>query len=66
VIRAQIEDAGMHFVDLDAREVAAVGAERDADLYGFGANLGIGHLNVAGNRVYGEIFADVIAPALPR
>jgi hypothetical protein len=66
VIRAQIEDAGMRFVDLDAREVAAVGAERDADLYGFGANVGIGHLNVAGNRVYGEIFADVIAPALPR
>jgi hypothetical protein len=66
VIRAQIEGAGMHFVDLDAREMAAVGAERDADLYGFGANLGIGHLNVAGNRVYGEIFADVIAPALPR
>jgi hypothetical protein len=64
-IRAQIEDAGMHFVDLDAREVAAVGAEHDADLYGFGANLGIGHLNVAGNRVYGEIFADVIAHALP-
>jgi hypothetical protein len=66
VIRARIEDAGMQFVDLDAREVAAVGAERDADLYGFGANVGIGHLNVAGNRVYGEIFADVIAPALPR
>ena len=65
VIRAQIEGAGMHFVDLDAREVAAVGPARDADLYGFGANLGIGHLNVAGNRVYGEIFADVIAPALP-
>ena len=66
VIRAQIEGAGMRFVDLDAREVAAVGAERDADLYGFGANVGIGHLDVAGNRVYGEIFADVIAPALPR
>jgi hypothetical protein len=66
VIRAQIEGAGMHFVDLDAREMAAVGAERAADLYGFGPNLGIGHLNVAGNRVYGEIFADVIAPALPR
>ena len=66
VIRAQIEGAGLRFIDLDAREVAAVGAERDADLYGFGANVGIGHLNVAGNRVYGEIFADVIAPALPR
>jgi hypothetical protein len=65
-IRAQIEGAGLRFVDLDAREVAAVGANRDADLYGFGANLGIGHLNVAGNRVYGEIFADAIARALPR
>ena len=64
-IRAQIEGAGLRFVDLDAREVAAVGANRDADLYGFGANLGIGHLNVAGNRVYGEIFADAIARALP-
>jgi GDSL-like Lipase/Acylhydrolase family len=66
VIRAQIEGAGLRFIDLDAREVAAVGADRDAELYGFGANLGIGHLNAAGNRIYGEIFADVIAPALPR
>jgi hypothetical protein len=65
-IGAQIEGAGLRFVDLDAREVAAVGAHRDADLYGFGANVGIGHLNVAGNRVYGEIFADAIAHALPR
>jgi hypothetical protein len=65
-IRTQIEGAGLRFIDLDAREVAAVGADRDAELYGFGANVGIGHLNVAGNRVYGEIFAEVIAPALPR
>lgn len=66
VIRAQIEGAGLRFIDLDAREVAAVGVDRDAGLYGFGANLGIGHLNVAGNRVYGEIFAAAIAQALPR
>jgi hypothetical protein len=66
VIRAQIEGAGLRFIDLDAREVAAVGADRDAELYGFGANLGIGHLNAAGNRVYGEIFADAIASAMPR
>ena len=65
VIRAEIEGAGLRFIDLDAREVAAVGADRDAELYGFGANLGIGHLNVAGNRVYGEIFADAIASAMP-
>jgi hypothetical protein len=66
VIRAQIEGAGLHYVDLDAREAAAVGPDHDAGLYGFGANLGIGHLNAAGNRVYGEIFADVIADAMPR
>jgi len=65
-IRAQIEGAGLQFIDLDARIVAAVGADHDADLYGFGANVGAGHLNVMGNRVYGEIFADVIAQALPR
>jgi hypothetical protein len=66
VIRAQIEGAGLRFIDIDAREVAAVDADRDAELYGFGANLGIGHLNTAGNRIYGEIFADAIASAMPR
>jgi hypothetical protein len=64
-IRAQIEGAGLQYLDLDGRIVAAVGAGHEAELYGFGANLGSGHLNVAGNRVYGEIFADVIAHALP-
>jgi hypothetical protein len=64
-IRAQIEGAGLQYLDLDGRIVAAVGANHEADLYGFGASAGFGHLNVAGNRVYGEIFADVIAHALP-
>jgi hypothetical protein len=64
-IRAQIEGAGLQYLDLDGRIVAAVGAGHEAELYGFGANLGFGHLNVAGNRIYGEIFADVIAHALP-
>jgi hypothetical protein len=44
--------------------VAAVGADHDPDLYGFGANLGLGQLNAAGNRVYGEISVDAIASAL--
>jgi len=64
-IRAQIESAGLQYLDLDGRIAAAVGAGHETELYGFGANLGAGHLNVAGNRVYGEIFADVIAHALP-
>lgn len=63
-IRVQIEGAGLQYLDLDGRIVAAVGADHEAELYGC-ANLGAGHLNVAGNRVYGEIFADVIAHALP-
>jgi hypothetical protein len=43
-----------------------VGQEGVAPLYGFGANLGSGHLNAEGNRVYGEILADIIAAALAR
>jgi hypothetical protein len=49
---------GLRYLDLDARVVAAVGADHDAELYGFGAYIGLGHLNVAGTRIYGEIFAD--------
>jgi hypothetical protein len=64
-IRTQVESAGLQYLDLDGRIVAAVGARHEAEIYGFGANLGFGHLNVVGNRVYGEIFADVIAHALP-
>ena len=64
-IRTQIESAGLQYLDLDGRIVAAVGARHEAEIYGFGANLGFGHLNVVGNRVYGEIFADVIAHSLP-
>ena len=65
-IRREIEGAGLRYLDLDARVVAAVGADRVAALYGFGAALGRGHLNTAGNRVLGEIFADAIGSALPR
>ena len=65
-IRSEIEGEGLRYLDLDARVVAAVGVDREAELYGFGANRGLGHLNVAGNRVFGEIFADVIAGALPK
>jgi hypothetical protein len=64
-VRARIEGAGLQYLDLDGRLAAAAGDDYAAELYGFGANVGFGHLNVAGNRVYGEIFADVIAHALP-
>ena len=63
-IRARIEAAGLQFVDLDARVLAKAGPSAVARLHGFGAGIGNGHLNVEGNRVYGEVFADIIRAAL--
>ena len=65
-IRGQVETAGLHYADFDARVAAKVGADNVPRLHGFGAGLGVGHLNVEGNRIYGEIFADIIAGLLPR
>jgi hypothetical protein len=63
-IRTRIEDGGLQFVDLDARVLAKTGPSGMARLRGFGAGIGNGHLNVEGNRVYGEVFADIIRTAL--
>jgi hypothetical protein len=63
-MRARIERAGLQFLDLDQRIVEKVGPAGVAKLHGFGASFGTGHLNVEGNRVYGEIFAEVLRPAL--
>ena len=66
-IRAKLEGAGLRFADLDADVMARVGQNGVAPLFGFGASsLGYGHLNVEGNRVYGEILAGIIAAALPQ
>jgi hypothetical protein len=65
VMRAKIEAAGLQFVDLDARVLAKTGPSGMSRLRGFGAGIGRGHLNVEGNRVYGEVFADIIRTALP-
>lgn len=63
-IRARIERADLQFVDLDQRIVEKVGPAGVARLHGFGPTLGGGHLNIDGNRVYGEIFAEVLRPVL--
>jgi len=63
-IRARLETAGLQFIDLDARIVAKVGRDGVARLYGFGSGLGTGHPNVEGNRVYGEVLAEVIGATL--
>jgi hypothetical protein len=62
-IRARLERPGLQFVDLDARVLAKVGYDGVAKLYGFGASGG-GHLNITGNRIYGEILGEVIEAAL--
>jgi hypothetical protein len=63
-MRVRIEAAGLQLIDLDARVLAKVGPSGVARLRGFGAGIGSGHLNVEGNRVYGEVFADIIRATL--
>ena len=63
-IEARLAAAGLSFADLDGLVADRVGAANIRNLHGFGATLGGGHLNVAGNRVYGEMLAEVIAGAL--
>jgi hypothetical protein len=63
-MRVRIEAAGLQLIDLDARVLAKVGPSGVARLRGFGAGIGSGHLNVEGNRVYGEVFADIIRTTL--
>jgi hypothetical protein len=65
-IRTRLETVGLRFIDLDARVLARVGRDGVAPLHGFGAALRLGHLNVEGNRVLGEILAEVIGAALPQ
>jgi hypothetical protein len=65
-MRARIEASGLQFADLDERIVRKVGANDVAKLYGFGANLGTGHPNIEGNRLYGEVFAEIIKSAVPQ
>jgi hypothetical protein len=63
-IRTRVEAADLQFVDLDARVLAKTGPSGMAQLRGFGADIGSGHLGVEGNRVYGEVFADIIRATL--
>ena len=53
--------AGLGFVDFDTLLLEKNGSPSVERLHGFGKNLGSGHLNIEGNRVYGEILADIIA-----
>ncbi len=57
----RLRAAGIRFADLEAPARQKAGAKGSPSLYGFGLHEGGGHLNVLGNRVLGEVLADVIS-----
>jgi hypothetical protein len=61
--RDRITAMGVLFDDFD-RRVADLARGDVTRLYGFGPHLGAGHLNIAGNRVWGEALAAIIGEAL--
>ena len=64
-IGARLTAAGLKFADMDqlSRDRAGIGYR--AVMHGFGGLRGGGHLNQQGNRIYGEIFRDLIETSLP-
>lgn len=60
-IEKRLAAAGLGFADFDALLLKKNGSPSVERLHGFGKNLGTGHLNIEGNRVYGEILAEIIA-----
>jgi len=64
-IGARLAVAGLKFADLDQLARDRAGARYRAVMHGFGPSRGGGHLNQQGNRIYGEIFRDLIETNLP-
>lgn len=60
-IAKRLAAAGLGFADFDSLLLEKNGSPSVEKLHGFGKNLGTGHLNVEGNRIYGEILAEIIA-----
>ena len=60
-IEKRLAAAGLGFADFDALLLKKNGSPAVDKLHGFGKNLGTGHLNIEGNRIYGEILAEIIA-----
>lgn len=60
-IEKRLSATGLIFVDFDALLLKKNGSPSVEKLHGFGRNLGSGHLNIQGNRIYGEILAEIIA-----
>jgi hypothetical protein len=67
-IERRLAASGLGFADFDALLLKKNGSPSVEKLHGFGRNLGTGHLNIEGNRLYGEVLADIVAgrPEWPR
>lgn len=63
-IQRRLAEAGLGFADVD-REVATrlPNGVSASHLLGFGARLGNGHLNPAGQRIYSEVLVDIVERA---
>jgi hypothetical protein len=65
-IAKRLSVAGLGFADFDALLFEKNGSASVERLHGFGKNLGSGHLNIEGNRIYGEILAAIIDAELQK
>ncbi len=61
LVRNRVERSGIGFVDLDAEVDRRLPSSDDwKRMYGFGAKIGIGHLNEVGHQIYARVLTDVI------
>jgi hypothetical protein len=64
IMQSRLVASNIQMVDFEGIVVDRFGQDGMRKLHGFEATVGRGHLNYRGNRVYGEILADVIESAL--
>ncbi|PJI41992.1 hypothetical protein [Ferrovibrio sp.] len=67
VITAELARRGINFIDIDRALADRLRAESSDDLshlYGFGRQLGGGHLNYEGHQAYATVLSEVVARSL--
>ena len=65
--RTKLQSAGVGFVDLDTEIRSKLHSAGDYKrMFGFGARLGHGHLNLFGHDIYARVLTDVVEPQAVR
>lgn len=64
IMQSRLAASNIQMVDFEGTVVDRFGQDGMRKLHGFEATLGRGHLNYRGNRIYGEILAEMIDAAL--